>query len=44
MKEFGKTGEILDDFWINMEKLIRCWKILEGVGNSDGILRKIRKC
>ena len=25
MKEFGKTGEILDVFWINIERLKEFW-------------------
>ena len=25
MKEFGKAGEILDDFWINIERFEKFW-------------------
>ena len=29
MKEFGKTDEILDDFWINIEGLKEFWIDME---------------
>ena len=47
MKEFGKTGEILDDFWINIERLKEFWIDMQrgwqNFGRTDQILREIER-